>query len=380
MSVSAFSGPVVSFGQGPFPDYNPEAGTSLFFNGTGILDPRAPFTYQPGQNFGAATAGFLGSSNIQTLNYQPYALSTSAIAAAANVVSGTAMTLVSSNSTTTGVSVSQYTINYNTGTLVSGLLMLDGLASFTGVVASGVLTASSVTGTIIVGMTISGTGVTAGTTITAQLTGPTGGAGTYSVVGSTTVSSTTITGVTSNSTTGNVSLRLGMGDVDTIQMWNPQALCARAVSVTGAASASGSVSFLVSGYDIYGVPMSELIGPVAASTTVSGKKAFKYIASVVPNATDAINYSVGTLDIFGFPIRSDFFGDVAINYNATGITASTGYVAAVTTSPATTTTGDVRGTYAVQSVTDKTKRLFFYQNSPVTNIGSIAGLFGVTQA
>jgi hypothetical protein len=229
-------------------------------------------------------------------------------------------------------------------------------------------------------MTISGTGVTAGTTITAQLTGPTGGAGTYSVVGSTTVSSTTITGVTSNSTTGNFSLRFPMGQAGTIEMWNPQALCARAVSVTGAASASGSVSFLVSGYDIYGVPMSELIGPVAASTTVSGKKAFKYIASVVPNATDAINYSVGTLDTFGFPIRSDFFGDVVVNYNATGITASTGYVAAVTTSPATTTTGDVRGTYAVQSVADKTKRLFFYQNSPVTNVGSIAGLFGVTQA
>jgi hypothetical protein len=52
----------------------------------------------------------------------------------------------------------------------------------------------------------------------------------------------------------------------------------------------------------------------------------------------------------------------------------------VTTSPATTTTGDVRGTYAVQSATDKTKRLFFYQNPPVTNIGSVAGLFGVTQA
>ena len=258
--------------------------------------------------------------------------------------------------------------------------MLDGLASFTGVVAAGVLTASSVTGTIIVGMTISGTGVTSGTTIVSQITGPSGGAGTYSVVGSTTVASATITGVTSNSTNGNLALRANFGDADTIQLWNPQALCARAVSVTGAASASGLVSFLVSGYDIYGVPMSELIGPVAASTTVSGKKAFKYIASVVPNATDAINYSVGTLDVFGFPLRSDYFGDVGLNYNATLLTASTGYLAAVTTSPATTTTGDVRGTYAVQSATDKTKRLFFYQNPLVTNIGTIAGLFGVTQA
>ena len=112
MSISAFSGPVVVFGQGPFPDYNPEAGPSLFFGGTGILDPRGPFTYQPGQNFGSTTAGFRGSTNIQTLNYQPYALSTSAIAAAANVTSGTAMTLVSTNSTTTGVECNTSTPRY----------------------------------------------------------------------------------------------------------------------------------------------------------------------------------------------------------------------------------------------------------------------------
>jgi len=257
--------------------------------------------------------------------------------------------------------------------------MLDGLTSFTGVVAAGVLTVSSLTGTVIIGMTISGTGVTTGTTITSQLTGPTGGAGTYTVVGSTTVSSTTITGVTSNSTYGNTSLRLPFGQGGTVQMWNPQALCARTVAITAAASASGTVTFLVSGYDIYGVPMTERIASTA-STQTAGKKAFKYIASVTPSATDAINYSVDTLDVFGFPLRSEFWGDVNVDYNAAHLTASTGYLAAVTTSPATTTTGDVRGTYAVQSAADATKRLFFYQNPLVTNIGSNAGLFGVTQA
>jgi hypothetical protein len=42
-------------------------------------------------------------------------------------------------------------------------------------------------------MTLSGTGVTAGTTITAQLTGTTGGAGTYTVSASQTVASTSMT-------------------------------------------------------------------------------------------------------------------------------------------------------------------------------------------
>jgi hypothetical protein len=52
-------------------------------------------------------------------------------------------------------------------------------ASFTGVIASGVLTASSVTGALAPGQMINGTSIVSGTSITEQLSGPTGGAGTY---------------------------------------------------------------------------------------------------------------------------------------------------------------------------------------------------------
>jgi hypothetical protein len=176
MSITAFSGPVISFGQntiGTTTDYNPDLGPSLFWGGVGRIDPRPNFNYIPGQNFGATTFGF-ATSDAMTLNYAPYTLSTSAIAAAANVVSGTAMTLVSTNSTSTGVSVSNTCTNYNTGATVTGLLMVDGFASFTGVIASSILTVSSLTGTITVGMTVSGTGVNSGTTIVNQLTGPAG--------------------------------------------------------------------------------------------------------------------------------------------------------------------------------------------------------------
>jgi hypothetical protein len=65
-------------------------------------------------------------------------------------------------------------------------------AVVTGSIAATTLTVSAVTnGTLAVGQTISGTGVTAGTTITALGTG-TGGTGTYTVSASQTVSSTTI--------------------------------------------------------------------------------------------------------------------------------------------------------------------------------------------
>jgi len=377
MSITAFSGPVISFGQntiGTTTDYNPDLGPSLFWGGVGRIDPRPNFNYIPGQNFGAATFGF-AASDAMTLNYAPYTLSTSAIAAAANVVSGTAMTLVSTNSTSTGVSVSNTCTNYNTGATVTGLLMVDGFASFTGVIASSILTVSSLTGTITVGMTVSGTGVNSGTTIVNQLTGPAGGAGTYTVAGDDTASSTTMTA----QATGTAALAQPFGQASSINLWNPQAIISRAVSVTGSASATGG-NITINGYDIYGVPMSEVIAAPAGASTVNGKKAFKYISSVVPAFTDAHNYSVGTTDIYGFPLRSDNFGDVAINYNAAAITANTGYVAAVTTSPATTTTGDVRGTYALQSAADGSKRLVVRQFITPANMPSVTGLFGVTQA
>ena len=380
MSITAFSGPVIAFGQntiGSSPsitDYNPDLGPSLFWGGVGRIDPRPNFNYTPGQAAGQFTAGF-GTSDAQTISYAPYALSTSAIAAAANVVSGTAMTLVSTNSTSTGVSVSNSCTNYNTGAQVTGLLMVDGFASFTGVIASSILTVSSLTGTITIGMTIAGTGVNTGTTIVNQLTGAPGGVGTYTVQGDDTASSTTITA----QATGTTALGQPFGSPSSVYLWNPQALVSRAVSVTGSSSSTGG-NITISGYDIYGVPMSEVIAAPAGATTVNGKKAFKYISSVVPAFTDAHNYSVGTTDIYGFPLRSDFFSDVAINYNAAAVTASTGFVAAVTTSPATTTTGDVRGTYALQSASDGSKRLAIRQFILPANMNSFTGLFGVTQA
>jgi len=380
MSITAFSGPVIAFGQntiGSNPsitDYNPDLGPSLFWGGVGRIDPRPNFNYIPGQNLGAFTVGF-GTSDVQTINYAPYALGNAAIAAAANVTSGTAMTLVSTNSTSTGVSVSNSCTNYNTGATVTGLLMVDGFASFTGVIASSILTVSSLTGAISIGMTLTGTGVNTGTTIVNQLTGAPGGVGTYTVQGDDTASSTTITA----QATGTSALAQPFGQSTTVYLWNPQALVARAVSVTGSASATGG-NITINGYDIYGVPMSEVIAAPASATTVNGKKAFKYILSVVPAFTDAHNYSVGTTDIYGFPLRSDFFSDVAINYNAAAITANTGYTAAVTTSPATTTTGDVRGTYALQSAADGSKRLAIRQFILPANMSSFTGLFGVTQA
>jgi microcystin-dependent protein len=68
------------------------------------------------------------------------------------------------------------------------------VATFTGSISTTTLTVSTTpTGLIQIGNVLSGSGVTANTKIVAQLTGTTGGAGTYTVDTSQTVASTTIT-------------------------------------------------------------------------------------------------------------------------------------------------------------------------------------------
>jgi hypothetical protein len=91
---------------------------------------------------------------------------------------------------------------------------------------------------------------------------------------------------------------------------------------------------------------------------------------------------VGTADIFGIGLLSTNWGCIDVTWNNQSITANTGYTVADQTSPATSTTGDVRGTYAVQSASDGTKRLTIYASPSLTGITSnpTTGLFGQPQA
>ena len=165
-----------------------------------------------------------------------------------------------------------------------------------------------------------------------------------------------------------------------IRLWNPAALIARAVRIVSAGDDSGG-TYTIRGYDIYGFPMTEtLTGASGAPGTATGKKAFKYIASVTPAGTlSGSAVTVGTTDVYGLPLRADYVSETSISMASAWITASTGFVAAVTTSPATATTGDVRGTYLLQTASDGTRRLAIFQTPLISNIGSITGMFGVTQ-
>lgn len=150
----------------------------------------------------------------------------------------------------------------------------------------------------------------------------------------------------------------------------------RCISITTGADESGK-TFLVTGTDEYGQTMSELItGP--NNTTGFGAKAFWTVTSVYCSAATTGAITVGHGDKFGLPFK---LRDVPIPRWAGTLAQDAGtYVAAVTTDPATTTTGDVRGTYTPSSASNGTRRLTLHGLIPI-DMDSIARTdwLGVTQ-
>lgn len=149
----------------------------------------------------------------------------------------------------------------------------------------------------------------------------------------------------------------------------------RAVSVTSANAGDTTQTATVYGTDAYGIPVVETISFNGAAT-VSGKKAFKTVTRIAISAAMAGNTSAGTTDILGLPYAVNSRNYAMTAYNGAIVTTGT-FVAAVTTSPATATTGDVRGTYTPASATDASKRLTIWIY--VSNPDSQTGLYGVSQ-
>lgn len=96
---------------------------------------------------------------------------------------------------TDGSTAVAYFFRFDTTDYSNGISLSTRTASFTASIATTTMTVTAVSaGAIYPSMQISGTGVTAGTRIVAQLTGTTGGAGTYTVSVSQVVLSTSMTG------------------------------------------------------------------------------------------------------------------------------------------------------------------------------------------
>ncbi len=167
----------------------------------------------------------------------------------------------------------------------------------------------------------------------------------------------------------------GFGTSGADQQWAGAAV-GRCVSLTSSANLSG-INFTLLGYDLYGFPFTSTIaGPNI--NTVNFPKAAKWVLSITPNGTSASTVSVGTSDTYEFPLKTSKFSQNTIFVDQTLITAPTGFTAAVTTSPATALTGDVRGTYAWQGTTsDGTKAMAIYQRLGPTRLSTSPPALGM---
>lgn len=304
----------------------------------------------------------------------------------------------------------------------TGVTQTEG--TFTGSISGTTLTITAVLqgDPLVLGQYIGGTGVSAGTYVTAFVTGS-GGVGTYTVNNSQTASSTTIYSSGDGTLSDPSPMSLGVGPTGRTFTWDciPQALQAANIAASQTPAAAGNLTltagtsaksfirsdgttviqlntpralsvtqvtggtarnFVISGYDYYGQPMTEQITSVANATT-PGKKAFYQIASISVSGATTTAITVGTTDVLGLPVRVIDAGYIVkVGYNNT-LAQDAGTFVAADTSTATSTTGDVRGTYTPSSATNGAKRLVMTIALPAIAVGPNAtriGAFGVTQA
>ena len=295
---------------------------------------------------------------------------------------------------------------------------------FSGSVSSTTLTITQVQSgePLVLGQYVAGSGVTAGSYITAFVTGN-GGVGTYTLS-----ASSSATGAITITSSGDGGLNdpspmdLGVGPLGRVYIWDmvPQTLQTANIAASQTAAGAGALtltagtsaksvvrsdgttvvqlntpralqvncsttprSFTISGYDYYGQPMTELIAVATAGTAVPGKKAFYQISGVTISGS-ATACVVGTTDVFGLPVRCFDAGYVVkVGWNNTLLQNAGTFTPADMTSPATNITGDVRGTFAPTTASDGVKRLVMTIAVPGIAVGPNAtrtGALGVTQA
>lgn len=439
MAVTAEEGPLVTFGQAVAPpnSSNPNVGPNMWYMGDAIMDPRAQYTYQPGDRGGRPVYGWGTSTAIPIADQAPSTASTTNIVNAQTPTAGTALTLVSSSAA--GITVGCAITSASTGLAVTGLLGID------------VNSATNTQVPVIFGT--GGTGAGGSQTLWNPLwalgrcliltTNGDDTAGTYVISGydiymfpmtqtltgvnNSTVSTTKafkyITSITPAGTIASTSVSVGTTDTfglplrtdrfPYLSVWwgTPQSfisggtvanqyvltfpvtlstlantqiieadvpfdgsIISAAFRVTAPATTSGKAATLTvqaNGVSVTG----GVLSLTSANMTPTGNKVSA--TSITAGNTFTAGQTVGVVvsSVTAFVEGSGVLEITVQNADDSGGT----FVAAVTTSPATATTGDVRGTFAVPSVSDGTKRLTIFWTPIPANLTTVAGLVGVTQ-
>jgi len=339
----------------PIIDPNTDASPSLFYQGTGVPDPRVMYQKDRVQGGAAVVPAFFAPARMKSTGQIPAALGAANVAAAQHPVLNTAMTLVTT--ATLGVALNipirPFSGAQNGSAPVTAAIALDFGFAFGNCTSGSTTIVVSDWGLFSVGMPLviaqvgnSGGTVPLLTTVTALTDA------THIVVASAPLATNTAAPIGTGDLWGGMNasgqaqpplaaspyLSGGPGAfLDTRQT------ISRVVRIVGLSGSTGGI-FTVAGWDIYGQPMTEAITVAGGAQTIYGAKCFKYIASVTPNFADSShNYTVGTGDVFGFAFRTLVWEDTVAFWAGAPQVTFTGWLAGVTTTPSS-TTGDVRGT------------------------------------
>jgi hypothetical protein len=425
MADSNFRGPIASMGS--LEDVNaastgtavasisPTDGPSAFYQGSGFPDPRTTPFVKDFQRQGQVPL-FLQVGDCYTLDAIPQAQNTTLIAAAQVITASVAMSL--STIAVTNFSSGACSIAYGVPILPQGAtavvtapIALDfGFATGTTIANS---TAVQVSNTalfqqgqwIIIGNVANAAGTASlltqvVTTINATTIGvsPTPATALGAPIGAANLFGANYLppGTQFGPATTTASYHRTSQLAGFYRVHNPNELLARSIAVAAATITSGTATLLISGWDVWGQAMTQLV-TASGTTPVYTPKAFKYINTIVPQTlgtTVTPNYNVGIGDNFGFPLFMDNWAHVQVYAGNTAISNNVGFSTGVT-GAATNTTGDVRGTVLLSgngtgtpisapATTNNVLRLVVIQNLSQNTIlqttpNNLAPMFGTTQ-
>src|SRR5262249_6727864 len=135
------------------------------------------------------------------------------------------------------------------------------------------------------------------------------------------------------------------------KVYNPKEMCTRSLAFTGATAIAVAYSAVISGWDVWGNAMTEVVSAAATVTTFASRKAFNYISSITSGTTVPSSQTVafGLSDVVGLPMRCDYWEELYVTWNGAAMANSNGFSPGIVGTTVQNSTTDVRGTLALST-------------------------------
>ena len=174
-----------------------------------------------------------------------------------------------------------------------------------------------------------------------------------------------------------------MGSDGQMNFWNPATALSRTITINTSASNKddSAGSYTIAGRDIYGYLVTETITGSSVGAQLTSQKTYKYVSAITPSGTiNSTQVIVGVGDTFGLPLYASNGAYVTAYMGNALVLSSTNTVAGSTTT-ATSTTADVRGTFTSSLASNGARRLVMFITPSLAALSDSNGqqMFGVSQ-